>query len=92
MAEIEDVRPSGEGVKDALRPPTSSASPPASSAERVEIALDRQPLGKLLVRPDRIDGLVEADRVDPGLARISRELAARALGKADDADMRVPLP
>ena len=46
--------------------------------QRIEIALHRQILRQLLRGPERIDRLVEAERVDPGLARISGELAARA--------------
>ncbi len=87
VAEIEDVRASGEGVKDTLdgRLQTLAAR---EERQGVEIALDRKLRRKLRVRPDRVDRLVETDRVDARLARIGRELATRALGKADEADMR----
>ena len=67
----------------------SSGVAAGDQRERIEIALDRQASRAIrLRRPDRIDRLVEADRIDPGLARISRKLAAGALGEADDRNAR----
>ena len=70
VPEIEDVRAAGERVKDLLngavqRPTTSD------ERERVEIALDRKRVGQLLRGPGGINGLVEANRIDAGLERIS---------------------
>ena len=52
--------------------------------ERIEIALQRQLRRQHARRPGGVDRLVEAERVDPGLPRISGELGAGALGEADD--------
>ena len=67
VAEVEDVRAAGEGVKDALRG-VGQRGPAGKDGERIEIALDRQAGGQLAVGPGRIDRLVEPDRIDSGLA------------------------
>ena len=61
MAEVEDVRATGQRVK---APPgrVSQGLAAGEQGERVEIALDRKVVGQLAVGPGRIDGLVEPDR------------------------------
>ena len=91
VTEIEDVRPSGECVKDATDRHIQTRAP-RQKRQGIEIALDGQPGRKLLVRPDRIHGLIEADRVDAGLTGIGRKLSARALRKPDELYVRMPFP
>src|SRR3954449_1428479 len=83
VPEIEDVRATGEGVKDALH---RNLELPASRDQRqgVEIALQRQAFRQLFRCPDRVYRLVQPDRVNARLARVSRKLASRALGETDD--------
>ena len=88
MPEIEDVRALAKRVKDAGDRAFQSFAA-GDQGEWVEIALDREAPGQFLVGPDRVDGLVEADRIDPGFARIGAKLAAGTLGKADHRDAAV---
>src|SRR4051812_17100455 len=67
VAQVEDMRPVGKGIEDARGLPVD-LRPAGLDQQRIEIALDRQALGQGLCRPERIDRLVEPQRVDPGLA------------------------
>jgi hypothetical protein len=90
VTEVEDMRPIGKGRADPVATALSSVSPPAIKRERIEIALNGQALGQGAFGPDRIDRLVDADRIDSRLAGIGGQLAAGALRKADDRYSRVP--
>src|SRR5690348_4938462 len=89
VPEIEDVRAAVKRVKDSPHSILQSIAA-GKQGQRVEIALKRHVLRKLACGPGGIDGLVEADRVNAALSRIGRELAARALWKADDWNARMP--
>src|SRR5262245_25614182 len=78
VSAIEDVRPVGKRFKDSADR-GAHGLPASQQSERVEIALHRKSLRKLLVRPGGIHRLVEPNGADAGLPRISRELAPRAL-------------
>src|SRR2546421_7246174 len=62
---------------------------PGKECKRIEIALYRQPFRQFLRHPCRIDSFVEPNCRHSGLLRISAELAASALGKADDRHARM---
>src|SRR5688500_14701397 len=83
VPQVEYVWSAGQRVKD---PGDRFLQRLAASdqGERVEIALDRHPVGKLAAGPGRVDRLVESDRIHPGFAGIGAEPSARSLGKADD--------
>src|SRR5690349_19043285 len=90
VPEIENVRTAGECVKDSAHGQVQLFAA-GNHREWVEVALNGQIGWELLRCPNRIDRLIEADRVHCGFAGVSGELAASALGKADDGDVRAPL-
>jgi len=91
VPEIEDVRAAGEGVKDSCDSRLQFLAS-GDQRKRIEIALQREVVREFLRGPQRVDGLVEADRIDARFARIGRKRSARALGEADNRDFGVPLP
>src|SRR3954454_12599407 len=82
VPEIEDVWSIGEGVKDSpgRRFELLAAG---DKGQRIEVSLDWQLFRQLFRGPGRIDRLIETDRANSSLTRISAELAAGALGEAD---------
>ncbi len=90
VPEIEDVRAAGEGVKEPTKGSFHCAAA-RNQRQRIEIALDGKAFRENLRRPNRVNGLVNADRRDSSLARISAKLATCAFRKADDRDLRVTL-
>src|SRR5207342_1943479 len=83
VAQVEDVGPVAERVKDALYG-VRQFLPAGDQGQRIEIALYRQSGRQFARRPRRIDRLVEADGIDSRSRRIGAKLAAGSLGKADD--------
>jgi hypothetical protein len=63
VAEIEHMRALGESGKDPVDRGVERRAA-GDQRERIEIALHRQVRGQRGMRPDRIDGLVDADRID----------------------------
>src|SRR5688500_8796775 len=88
VAEVEHMRAYGECIEDAPRC-RFELGPAGEELERIEVPLHRHSRGQLARGPSRIDRLVDPDRIDAGLARISRQLLARALWKADYRHVRV---
>ena len=66
----------------------SSAAPPTSKRQRIEIALDRPARLDLIAREAKLDGPVQADRIDRDSVEIAAELGAGAARKADDLRVR----
>ena len=87
VTEIHDVRAACQCREDAADRVVELLAA-LDQRQRIEIALQRQPLRQPLRRPDRIDRLVETERIHPSLARVGRQLFARAFGKADHRQVR----
>src|SRR5690348_6196221 len=85
VPEIEDVWSCREGVKHAVNGLIQRLST-GNQRQGVEVALDRHALRQLAGGPERIDRLVDADRVDAGFTGISRKLAASTLREPDHRD------
>ena len=91
VPEIEDVRTPGEGVKDSLHRaiavPRRRRAAPAGS----RLPWTGRSSGSSFAAQTGSTVSSRPMRVDAGLARISGELAARALGKADHRHVGMPL-
>src|SRR5215204_6435888 len=90
VTEIEDVRPSGEGVKHAVDGPDEPLAA-GKQGQRIEVALHRKSGGQLFVGPGGVHRLVEANGIHLRLASISGKLPTRALWKANETHMRMTL-
>ena len=77
VPEIEDVRAPGERVKDALDRDSQAPRRRRSARAGRDCPAPAGRRGSSLRRPDRIDRLVEADRVDSGFARIGARACRR---------------
>src|SRR3546814_17140885 len=83
VAQIEDVRAIVERGENAVNARIERGAA-GEQGERIEISLSRHAFGQDRIRRRRIDGPVDPQHIDSGLAPIGRYLAARAFRKAHD--------
>ena len=91
MPEIEDVRTPGECVKDAahFRPQRVAAG---QQHERIQIPLNGQRPWQLFVSPDRVNGFIQTNCVDPRPGSVSGEFSAGTFRKSDHRHIRMFKP
>ena len=91
VAQIEHMWPPGKSFKHPQRL-LLQFGPARNQQQRIKVALDRKPGGQGLRRPHRIDCFIETQRINPGFARISRQLFACTFGESDHRNMRETPP